>query len=313
MFLYQAPLEGITTYIYRNSLAETFGYVDKYFAPFISPYEKRVITEKETNQLMPSHNKGIRLVPQILTNDATGFRKLTDWLYNQYGYDEFNLNFGCPSGTVVSKGRGSGVLKDLNSLRDFLDKITDNFPYRLSIKTRIGVYDADEFEDILNLYNQYELSELIIHPRVRSEFYNGLPHMDIYKWAVEHSKNPVVYNGNIFTPADLEKVPLLNSSKAVMLGRPMIANPGLFREIQGGSPATASELTAFLTNICGRYEQIFNNDTNVLHKLKEIWVYMGPYIIERTDGDEKVLKNLMKSKRLSEYKIYMKELLRGLE
>lgn len=313
MFLYQAPLEGITTYIYRNSLAETFGYVDKYFAPFISPYEKRVITEKETNQLMPSHNKGIRLVPQILTNDAAGFRKLTDWLYNQYGYDEFNLNFGCPSGTVVSKGRGSGVLKDLNSLRDFLDKITDNFPYRLSIKTRIGVYDTDEFEDILNLYNQYELSELIIHPRVRSEFYNGLPHMDIYKWAVEHSKNPVVYNGNIFTPADLEKVPLLNSSKAVMLGRPMIANPGLFREIQGGSPATASELTVFLTNICGRYEQIFNNDTNVLHKLKEIWVYMGPYIIERTDGDEKVLKNLMKSKRLSEYKIYMKELLRGLE
>lgn len=332
MLLYQAPLEGLTTYIYRNALKETFGYVDKYFAPFISPYEKRIVTEKEINQLIPSHNEGINLVPQILTNDVKGFGELTHWLYENYGYDEFNLNFGCPSGTVVSKGRGSGALKDLDALKDFLDRITENFPYKLSIKTRLGVLDTGEFEEILELYNQYELTELIIHPRVRAEFYNGLPHYDVYKWAVEHSKNPIVYNGNIYKVSDLSKVAYFQAGNgtdsgapsyvnqadhkitlAVMLGRPMIANPGLFREIRGGKAASQDELLTFLTNIGDNYQKTFGNDTNVLHRLKEIWVYMGPYLLERTGVDEKVLKNLMKSKRLSEYKIYMKEILRGLD
>lgn len=312
MILYQAPLEGITGYIYRNALSDIFGGVDKYFAPFISPYEKRIITDKEKRQLTHTHNEGINLVPQILTMDAKGFRELTDWLYNEYGYDEFNLNFGCPSGTVVSKGRGAGSLRDLDVLKEFLDEITDNYQYKLSIKTRLGMESVDEFEEILNLYNQYELEEVIIHPRVRAELYNGKPHMEVYDWACEKSKNPLVYNGNIDEPSYVNHIPHLEMTKAVMLGRPMIANPAIFRQIKGGEAASKQELLTFLTRLKTDYLKEFGSEVNVLHKLKEIWVYMGPYLLNRTGGDEKVLKKLMKSKRLSEHDIYMKELLRGI-
>jgi len=315
--LYQAPLEGITTYIYRNALADIFGNIDKYFAPFISPYEKRIITDKEKRQLDPEHNNKISLVPQILTMDSKGFLELTDWLHKMYGYREFNLNLGCPSGTVVSKGRGSGALKDLDALKCFLDRITDSFKYELSVKTRIGYYDTDEFEELLSLYNQYELKELIIHPRTRVELYKGLPHTDIYKWACLHSRNKLIYNGNIDSPESINRLSLTDTNsqfdgtptEGIMIGRAMIANPSIFREIKGGKPADRQELSEFLNRIQNEYLLIFDGEVNVLHKLKEIWAYMGPYLTDKYACDERVLKKLLKSRRLSEYNIYVREML----
>ena len=312
MKLYQAPLEGITTYIYRNALARHFGGADRYFAPFISPYEKIVISAKERAQLTPSHNEGIDLVPQILTMDAEGFLKLTHLLHEEYGYEEFNLNFGCPSGTVVSKGRGAGSLKDLELLKDFLDKITDGFPYRLSVKTRVGFSDVGEWVALLDLYNRYSLSELIVHPRVGRQMYKGVPDMAAFEYALVNSRNPVVYNGDIRT-ADNKVIKCNTEINAIMIGRGMVANPAIFREIKGGSCPTGGELMDFMSDICEAYRVEFDSEINVLHKLKEIWVYMGPYVINRGGGSDRDLKMLQKTRRLVEYKAHMRSLLSGLK
>lgn len=314
MQLYQAPLEGISGYIYRQALHDIFGGVDKYYAPFISPYEKRIITEREINQLRPEHNQNMYLVPQILTMDASGFRELTNWLNANFGYDEFNLNFGCPSGTVVSKGRGAGSLSDLEKLKDFLDTATDNFPYKLSIKTRLGLHNTDEFHEILDLYNQYNLEELIIHPRIRDELYKGLPHMDIYLDTEPISRNPVVYNGNIYSKDDYDRAltNLGDNTQAIMIGRGMLANPAIFRELKGGASLCSSELGDFLGLILDGYSADFSGETPVLHKMKEIWSYMGDSLMVRYHVDASVIKKLKKSKTLREYKIYEKEVLRYL-
>ena len=353
MKLYQAPLEGITTYIYRSALKRHFGGADKYFAPFVSPYEKIVISAKERAQLNPSHNEGINLVPQILTMDAEGFLKLTHLLHEEYGYDEFNLNFGCPSGTVVSKGRGAGSLKDPDVLRDFMDRITEGFPYRLSVKTRVGYSDADEWAALLELYNRYSLSELIIHPRVGTQMYKGVPDVEAFEYAVANSRNPVVYNGDIRTVEDCKllchsmnvdmvdipspennesiirktangmgesecsncnnEIYQASENGAVMIGRGMIANPAIFREIKGGPSPTGCELMDFMSDIGASYMAEFDSEVNVLHKLKEIWVYMGPYVIERGGGSERDLKELQKTRRLVEYKAHMRSLLSGVK
>ena len=353
MKLYQAPLEGITTYIYRSALKRHFGGADKYFAPFVSPYEKIVISAKERAQLTPSHNEGINLVPQILTMDAEGFLRLTHLLHEEYGYDEFNLNFGCPSGTVVSKGRGAGSLKDLELLKDFLDKITDEFPYRLSVKTRVGFSDVGEWAALLDLYNRYSLSELIIHPRVGTQMYKGVPDVEAFEYAVANSRNPVVYNGDIRTVEDCKllchsmnvdmvdipspennesiirktangmgesecsncnnEIYQASETGAVMIGRGMIANPAIFREIKGGPSPTGCELMDFMSDIGASYMAEFDSEVNVLHKLKEIWVYMGPYVIERGGGSERDLKELQKTRRLVEYKAHMRSLLSGVK
>ena len=75
-------------------------------------------------------------------------------LYDQFGYDEINLNAGCPSGTVVSKDKGSGMLKNPDTLERILYEIlSDNYiidnHIKVSVKTRIGVEAPDEWERIL--------------------------------------------------------------------------------------------------------------------------------------------------------------------
>ncbi len=312
MKLYQAPLEGITGYIYRNALFKVFGGPDKYFMPFISPYEKRIITEKEIKQLCPENNRDTKAIPQILTTDSKGFNELTDRLNSEYGYEEFNINFGCPSGTVVAKGRGAGTLADTNLLESFLDEIMSRSRYKISVKTRIGLHNKNEFQAILAIYNKYSLEELIVHPRIGDEKYKGLPHMDVYREACNNSKNPLVYNGDIDTKEAYEsfvteKYP---NTIAVMIGRGMLKDPAVFREMKGGKGYSAEELREFLTVIREAYTSDFSGETPVLQKMKEIWSYMGPALIEKEEIDPRLVKNIIKSKKISEYKIYEKEIIR---
>ncbi len=118
MKYYLAPMEGITGYIYRSSYEKFFNNIDKYFTPFIVPNKSTSLKTKELRDTLPENNKGMNIVPQILTNDSEGFI-ITARKLQQLGYNEINLNLGCPAGTVVSKNRGSGFLAKREELDIF--------------------------------------------------------------------------------------------------------------------------------------------------------------------------------------------------
>ena len=205
--IYMAPMEGVTGFIYRNTFARFFGGIDKYYTPFISPGEHRNFKSRELKDVLPDNNAGLNVAVQMLTNNAEHFivtaRKMMD-----FGYREVNLNLGCPSGTVVAKGKGSGFLSFPEKLDAFLDEIYSGLAdtgLDISVKTRIGRYEQDEFYELLDIYNKYPISELIIHPRVQKDMYRNTPRMEIFDYAVEHSKNPLVYNGDICTVEDYER------------------------------------------------------------------------------------------------------------
>ena len=109
MNLYLAPMEGVTDRVFRQAYCRCFEPLDKYFAPFLSPNENGKLGPRDLAQLDPERNPGCLPIPQILTNQAEGFIRTAAQL-KRMGYQEINLNLGCPSGTVVSKGRGAGFL-----------------------------------------------------------------------------------------------------------------------------------------------------------------------------------------------------------
>ena len=119
MKYYMAPMEGLTGYIYRNAYQKYFHDIDRYFTPFIT---NKKLDFKVKKDIDPEHNQGMEVVPQILTNQPDDFISIVKQL-KQYGYDEVNLNLGCPSGTVVAKNRGAGFLAVPDQLDSFLDKI----------------------------------------------------------------------------------------------------------------------------------------------------------------------------------------------
>lgn len=298
MKYYLAPMEGITGYIYRNTYEKYFHNVDKYFTPFIIPNKSRSLKTKELIDVLPENNKNMTIVPQILTNSSYEFITTSKKL-KELGYNEVNINLGCPSSTVVSKGKGSGFLAKKDELNKFLDEIFKMNDIRISIKTRIGKDNYEEFYDLLKIYNNYPCEELIIHPRTQKDYYRNKPNKDIYKYAISESSNTLCYNGDIFTLEDYNKLlkyfPEIDN---IMLGRGILANPGLMDEIKFNKELNKNVLKNFHDEILEEYTEFFEHEKGALFKMKELWSYMI-YIF--SDG-KSYLKGIRTSQSLTEYK-----------
>lgn len=297
MKYYLAPLEGITSYVYRNAYHRYFHPMDKYFTPFIVPHREKKFSAREKKELTPENSQGLFVVPQLLTNNAEDFLKTARDI-TTFGYREINLNLGCPSGTVVAKNKGSGFLALPDELDAFLYEIFEKADFDISIKTRIGKENPDEFYRLLEIYNKYPMKELIIHPRVQKDMYKNTANWDMYKVAYRESKNPLCYNGDIFTPEKYKEfTERFPQADTIMLGRGIIANPALVNEIEGDKAQLREKLLGFHNAIYEEYQQISSGDRNVLFKMKELWFYMANLFV----GSEKLMKKIKKSEKLKDY------------
>lgn len=298
MKFYYAPLEGITGYIYRNAHNTYFNrQIDRYFAPFIVADQTHTFKTKDRNDIFPENNQGLNLVPQILTNNAQDFVHTAKKIQN-FGYNEINLNLGCPSGTVVSKKRGSGMLAYKEELNAFLDEIFTHTAAKISVKTRLGIADAEEFYELMAIYNQYPMTELIIHPRVQKDMYKNKTNMAVFKEALGTCKHSVCYNGDICSKEDY-----LNFTEAfpevdkIMIGRGLLTNAGLVGQLKGQPIMDKATLRAFHDQIYSEYQAILFGERNVLFKMKELWHYMG----QAFTNPEKYGKKIRKSEKLRDY------------
>ena len=297
MFLSFAPLEGITNHTYRRLHREHFGGADAYYAPFLAPDGSGQCKDSTLRDLLPELNPQGLPVPQILCNKAEAFLVVAR-LLRDMGYEEVNLNAGCPSGTVVPKHKGAGMLLDLRSLDEFLAEVFAHCPLRLSVKTRLGVESTDEFPEVLEIYNRYPLSELIIHARDRAGMYKSPVDSAAFARAFPQSRCPVCYNGDVFSPAHRERlqeqVPGLNR---FMLGRGAVANPALFRQLRGGRAGEKQEMRDFHDHLLQCYREEGLSDFFAVGRMKELWNYMSHLYPD----SRKALKRIYKSRSLSDY------------
>jgi len=296
MRIYFAPMEGVTDAIFRNTHHRFFSGVDKYFLPFISPTQNMVLTAKEWAEIAPQNNCGLHAVPQILTKNAEHFLWAAQQLAD-LGYTEVNFNMGCPSGTVTGKGKGSGMLRNPDALKSFLDEIFAHAPTAVSIKTRIGFLSEEEWPVLLSLLCDYPISELIIHPRTRKQFYKGTPFLDAYEPAFAACSAPIVPNGDMFTPAHCEAMQRrCPKTAALMLGRGLIGNPALARELSGGEKLNLSELRNFHDQLIENYLSS-GNSVLALVRMRMVTYYIASCF----ENPHKPWKLMRKARTLEEY------------
>ena len=300
MRYYFAPMEGLTDSIYRREHHRFFPGVDRYYMPFLSPTVHRTLTHKEDRELPFADTEPFCAVPQILTKVAEDFLWAAQ-ICKDRGYEEVNLNLGCPSGTVVAKGKGSGMLRELDTLNAFLDAIFTDSPIPISVKTRLGLENPEEFPAILEILNRYPIRELTIHPRVRKQFYDGDVDMDMFRYAVANSQNPLCYNGDLKSLEDIEKIQVeFPQLQSVMLGRGLVADPGML----SGEKPDAQKLEVFMDALLESYIVAFGGNRNAMFRLKENW----HMLITRFDGSEKLWKRLRKTTDLAEYRTITQEI-----
>lgn len=293
-------MEGVTDHIWRKLHNAYFGGVDRYYLPFISPTQDHRFTAKELCGLSPENNGGLSVIPQFLTKNAEDFL----WAAHaagEMGYTEVNLNLGCPSGTVVAKGKGAGMLADPVALDRFLDQIYTDVKLSVSVKTRIGIRDPAEFERILAVYQKYPIRELILHPRTQKELYRGEVHMELFELANTTCPFPVTYNGNLRTAEQVLKFSEQYPSVGrVMIGRGLAADPMLAKKIAGTFPDAdlcRSTFCAFYASLSGAYCEAFASERNAMMRMKELWNY---FICMFEDTDAKYHKRIRKVRTYAE-------------
>lgn len=301
---YFAPLEGLTDSIYRRVHHRYFPGLDRYYMPFISPTMHHSFTTKEKRDLPPAGSVPFVAVPQILTKSVEDFLWAAGCC-KDLGYGQVNLNIGCPSGTVVAKGKGAGMLADLQKLDAFLDGIFAAAPLPVSVKTRIGMTSPQEFPAILEVLNKYPIKELTIHPRVRQAFYQGCVQLDTFAWATSHSSIPLCYNGDLCSLEDIRAIAAhFPQLEAVMIGRGLIGDPGMLCAREG----KRERLTQFHDELLEEYCSTFGSRRNALCRMKENW----RHLLCLFENSERLGKQLRKSTDYDDYLSITREILHHL-
>ncbi len=293
MRYYFAPMEGLTDSIYRRLHHKYFPGVDRYYMPFISPTIHRTLTHKEDRELPLADSERFIAVPQVLTKVPEDFLWAAQICADR-GYREVNLNAGCPSGTVVSKGKGSGMLRSTEELDRFLEAVFAASPLPISVKTRLGLENPDDFVQILEVFNRYPITELTVHPRVRKDFYKEPVREEWFRYAYENSKIPLCYNGNIITRQQADEIAVTYPGvESVMIGRALIGDPGML--LQEGT--AAATLKAFHDEMVEEYTRVFGSARNAMFRMKENWSLLH----KRFENTDKLWKRLRKTTDYAEF------------
>src|ERR1035437_1681853 len=228
-----APLHGYTEAAFRNALAECFDGYNEAIAPFISLAPAERINPRRLHDLLPDKNTRLKVIPQILGNEPQLFISMANAL-GELGYDRINLNMGCPKKAIAAKHRGSGLLPHPSLIHEILSEVIPNIPQRLSVKLRLGRNHPDEIYPIIDILNRYPLASVTVHPRIGIQLYDVKADVDRFAAVLPLIKHPVIYNGDIFTIADYQRIITRFPSVAgCMIGRGVLANPFLAEMLSG--------------------------------------------------------------------------------
>lgn len=306
---YMAPMEGVTGYVYRNAYAKYYGGIVRYFTPFVA---NKKLGHREKNDVCPEHNAGMAVVPQILTNRAEDFLAIAEIL-REYGYDTVNLNLGCRRAQWRQEGAAPDSLRCRTSWIIFWKRFLKNGPLRISIKTRIGKENPAEWERLLAIYEKYPLEELIVHPRVQTDFYKNRVNLEAFARAEKNSRHSLCYNGDIVDAASAAHIREgFPSVDKFMIGRGLIKHPWLLEELSGGRQEKQERKERFFrfhNAILEGYRQQMSGDKNTLFKMKELWAYWG----ENFADADRHLKKIRKCERAAEYECLVDALFREKE
>lgn len=277
--LWLAPLHGITSHTFRNTLCRHFGGIDCYMAPFLPVQPAGKFRPKVWQDIAPENNTAVPLIPQLMGNRPEQFVDTMNILHEQFGYEQFNINIGCPSSPVVRHTRGCGLMPHPDMVEAIVAAVTSKTPFRLSLKMRLGLHNADEGRMLLQRLNGYPLDFLVIHPRLGDELYEGKPHWEIFEEFCNMTHHKIVYSGDIFTKEDYltlsKRFPKVDTW---MLGRGMLQNPFLAEEIKGQDVSNKKErFLAFYQDLTKELLPI-RGEQGTLANLKELWHYFAVFM-----------------------------------
>ena len=272
-----APVQGHTDAAFRHFHAKNYnGDQLTYYTPFIR-LEKGELRPKDLKDLTSSLNDNINLVPQIIFRDKLELQKLVEILYD-LGYREIDLNMGCPFPLQTGHGRGAATITDTELAKSIVETVKRYPDVRFSVKMRLGMENPEEWKTLLPYLNSIPLKHLALHPRVARQQYGGEVNYEQFGDFIRACKNPVVYNGDLKSPADIRRIiERFPEISGIMIGRGLLSRPSLISEFIAGKEIPSSERIAgmfkFHHELYSHYSSVLCGDSQILSKIQPFWEY----------------------------------------
>lgn len=304
--IYLAPIQGLFNYHFRKVLTRHVKGIDKYFTPFIKTHGLDIYEERDLREVIQSLECPVKTVPQVMGNNPDLVVSLCTRI-QELGFDEINLNLGCPHPTITKKTMGSGLLPNPEMIDAILDAVYSNLDIAFSTKIRIGLEDKSELEKLIPVLNNYPLHEVIVHPRIGLQKYEGDVDLDAFAVCLEEIESPLVYNGNIVTTEDFnnlkQRFPQINTW---MIGRGIAVNPFLAETISAQTPFDKKRFAAFHHDLMEEYTTSYTGgEMQTVLKMIEHW----NYFIQNFPGCEKKFKAIKKSRKIAQLESVCKEII----
>ena len=225
-----APMQDVTDLRFMR-LISGYGNADVYFTEYF-----RVLPDSRLDpQILASITQnptGRPVIAQMIGNDIAALVRTAREL-QQYPVAAIDLNLGCPVPIVYRKCAGGGLLRDPDRIDRILGALREAITIPFTVKTRIGFEDAEIFDDeLLPIFAKHSLDLLTVHARTVKEMYRSAPRYDFIARAVAALPCPVLANGNIYSADKANEVLALTGARGLMIGRGVIRNPWLFRQIR---------------------------------------------------------------------------------
>ncbi len=275
--IYVAPFQGITTRIFREVFTRHFSDTDKLFTAFFTGIHNEKSLRSRQKELEKTNHNGVPVVPQILSKDGDEIL-LFGKLCHNLGFSEVNWNLGCPFPRVARKMRGSGLLPYPEKIKEILENVIPTLPVKLSVKCRLGYHNADEIMALLPVFNNFPLSEIIVHARLGEQMYKGNVDTVTFKKVLQKTTHQMVYNGDIFSPENFESIQQqFPQVDRWMIGRGLLADPFLPGQLQGaGIPSRPlSIIRKYVDDLYYAYRKEFNHSLRTINVMKEFWSYLS--------------------------------------
>ena len=310
--IYQAPLQGFTDFTYRNVFHEVYGGITKYFIPYLCYGKGKEIKKSQLKEILPENNKALPVIPQVLFSDSEELFELVTILIDN-GYSEINLNLGCPYPMATNRGRGAAWLERPDALNEALNGLFERgFNSKFSVKMRAGMTNPQDAQAVFDILNQFSLEEIIFHPRTAKQMYNGKADPSLFAQAIGQVKPPMVYNGDLFSEADLQELKaLLPDQHGWMAGRGLLMDPSLALRLNGlqtDEKRRKQKLKEFHDQLFEQYSERLQGSGHLLARMNQFWSYFS----ESFENPHKARKLVKKSSNILKYNAAVVEIFRSL-
>lgn len=312
-----APMLAYTDCIFREVYFRHFSGIDRAIAPFIVVSENGRYRKKAVQSLLPALHESVPVEPQILSKDPEAFAALTN-LLEEEGFTSVNINMGCPADAVVNKGRGAGFLPHPEKIESFLDTVLSKINIPLSVKLRTGLHSHNEIYPLIQIINNYPISEVIIHPRLGVDKYEGPVDLDVMDDMMALFRVPIVFSGDISRKTFFKFNKRFRTINRWMIGRELLRDPFLPADIKESldhsldvlkimnpmDEKRKSSVRSFHDDLLQTFSEKMNRQEALVGKMKSYWHYLSSLFPD----NEKEIERMKRILKLDEYKDWVDNL-----